>query len=164
MASLYGTEKNSIGGCLHPNGTIYPGSQTAISNILDGTSNTLLICETREPNYAAWIDGTTAAVVGLAEQSHPAFILDPVKGYYVPDKGVLTTLNYGGKGRDYLAAADHSGSRSWTFGPSSCHPGVVNHGMADGSAKSVFEDIDPTLYMHLITRAGNEPVNDFHNQ
>ncbi len=164
LASLYGTETEPIGGRLHPNGTIYPGSQTTISNITDGTSNTLLTCESREQNYAAWIDGTTAAVVGLTEQSRPSFVLDAAKGYYLTTKGTLTSLNYGGNGKYYLAAADHSGSEPWTFGPSSNHPGVVNHGMADGSAKCVSEDIDPTLYMHLITRAGGEPVNEFHDE
>ena len=49
----------------------------------------------------------------------------------------------------------------WLHGPSSAHPGVVNHGLADGSVRCVDENIDPTLYMHLITRAGGEPVNEF---
>ncbi len=142
LASLYGTETRPIGGTAHPNGTIYPGSKTTISDISDGTSNTALLCETREQNYAAWIDGTTAAVVGLAEQSQPSFVIDEKGGYYVPCEEVAATINHGGEGKYYIPAADHSGSKPWTFGPSSNHPGVVNHGLADGSATSVSVDID----------------------
>ncbi|MEA1950835.1 MAG: DUF1559 domain-containing protein, partial [Planctomycetota bacterium] len=96
------------------------------------------------------------------EQTNPSFVLDEEKGYYVVGGGVAATINHVGEGKHYLSAADHSGSKPWTFGPSSFHPGVVNHGMADCSAKSVSLNIDPTLYMHLISRAGNEPVNKFH--
>ncbi|MBN2296825.1 MAG: DUF1559 domain-containing protein [Pirellulales bacterium] len=162
LASLYSTETRPIGGAEHPNGVIYPGSKTTIKDITDGTSNTLLLCETREQDYAAWIDGTTAAVVGLAEQTKPSFVFDGEKSYYVVKEGVAATINHSGGGKHYLSADDHSGNKPWTFGPSSFHPGVVNHGLADGSAKSVSVKIDPTLYMHLITRAGNEPVNEFH--
>lgn len=124
-----------------------------IRDIIDGNSNTLLLCETREQSYAAWVDGTTAAVVGLAEQSKPLFVLDEKEVFYMPGKGVSATINHGGEGKYYIPAANHSGSKPWTFGPSSFHPGVVNHGMADASVKSVSVRIDPTLYMHLLTLA-----------
>ncbi len=163
LASLYRTETRPIGGAVHPNGTIYPGSRTSYDDITDGTTNTFIACETREQNYAAWIDGTTAAVVGLAEQTDPTFRLVEGESFYAPTDSARTTINWGNdrKGRHYLSAADHSGSKPWTHGPSSFHPGLVNHLLGDGSVRSVQEDIDPTLYMHLITRAGGEPVNEF---
>ncbi|MBN1590096.1 MAG: hypothetical protein JW888_11320 [Pirellulales bacterium] len=37
---------------------------------------------------------------------------------------------------------------------------MVNHLMGDGSARGVKDNVDPTLYMHVITRAGMEPVNE----
>ncbi len=157
----------------HPNGVIYPGSRTAIKDITDGTSNTFLICETREITRAAWYEGATAAVVGLA--GDPRFKAAKGKDadgkdieYGVPVDAV-TNLN---RGKDddkatwydegnYVISGDASG---WIHGPSSNHPGVVNHVLADGSVKSVSEDLDAALYMHLITRAGGEPAKEFHNE
>ncbi|MCX7428436.1 MAG: DUF1559 domain-containing protein [Planctomycetia bacterium] len=168
LASLYGTETRPIGGKNHPNGVLYPGSKTCFRDIKDGCSNTVVLAETKEVNYSAWIDGTTAAVVGLLESSQPRLTLDPTGKYYVPDNRTLTTLNCGDN-KDpatncYLTADKHSGSQDWTHGHSSNHPGVVNHLLVDGSVRSVADGLDATLYMHLITRDGGEPVSEFHNQ
>src|SRR5262245_36406141 len=43
-------------------GVIYPGSRTRMAEITDGTSNTILLSETRERRASVWIDGTSAAV------------------------------------------------------------------------------------------------------
>ncbi len=43
------------------------------------------------------------------------------------------------------------------YGPSSAHPTVVNHSFIDGSVRSVAKDIDVSVYMFLITRAGGDP-------
>ncbi len=45
------------------------------------------------------------------------------------------------------------------YGPSSAHPGVVQHGFGDGHGKAISEDIDRNVYLHLVTRAGGETVN-----
>ncbi|HBO45952.1 MAG TPA: hypothetical protein DD670_18925, partial [Planctomycetaceae bacterium] len=90
------------------------------------------------------------------------------KAFFSPTDAVKTTINWGDddarKGRFYLDAGDHSGSQPWAHGPSSFHPGLVNHGLGDGSVRSVTEKIDPRVYMWLITRAGGEPVNEFHEE
>jgi len=54
------------------------------------------------------------------------------------------------------AASEVSAANPWGFGPSSEHPGIVQHLAADGSVHTVTQDIDATLYMRLITRAGRE--------
>ncbi|MBN2291297.1 MAG: DUF1559 domain-containing protein [Pirellulales bacterium] len=173
--SLWGTNGSDDdlefqGGEEHPNGVMYPGSKTAIKDIKDGTSNTLMLCETREITRSAWYEGATAAVVGLA--GDPKFGPSDKKDitYGVPINA-KTNLN---RGRDDNAStwydpgnyaksdSDAVGVSAWIHGPSSEHPGVVNHVLADASVKSVSENIDPVLYMHLITRAGGEPVNEFH--
>ena len=181
------TDINFQGGRSHPNGVMYPGSKTAIKDIKDGTSNTFLICETREISRAAWYEGATAAVVGLF--GDPTFIsasntslgTAAITGanYGVPDPNASippkTNLNHGKEG-DQATWYDgsttwdseghyvKSGADGWIHGPSSEHPGVVNHVLADASVKSVSEGLSARLYMHLITRAGGEPVNDFHTE
>jgi type II secretory pathway pseudopilin PulG len=159
------------GGDSHPNGVMYSGSKTAIKDITDGTSTTFLICETRETTRAAWYEGATAAVVGLA--GDPRFAASTVKDAIGKDASygmpidAKTNLN---RGRDddkstwydegnYVKSGDTPGASGWVNGPSSEHPGIVNHVLADGSVSSISEGIDPALYMHLITRAGGEAVN-----
>ncbi|MBS0262553.1 MAG: DUF1559 domain-containing protein, partial [Planctomycetes bacterium] len=47
----------------HPDGVLYARSSTRFADVSDGTSNTIVLAETREPQAAVWIDGGTAAVV-----------------------------------------------------------------------------------------------------
>lgn len=52
-----------------------------------------------------------------------------------------------------------SGSERW-FGPSSAHPGIVQHGFADGHGRAINEDIDRNVYLHLVTRSGQEVIDN----
>jgi hypothetical protein len=61
-----------------------------------------------------------------------------------PDKGTYPALPYPVPNKP-------------AFGPSSGHPIIVNHLMADGSVRSIDRDVDVALYMFLITRAGADP-------
>ncbi|NLE37019.1 MAG: DUF1559 domain-containing protein [Pirellulaceae bacterium] len=168
--SLLGVETNPLaGGAKHPNGVIHPGKPRSISDIADGTTNTFLVCETREVTLAAWYEGATAAVFGLV--GSPKFVLEdqtrtPGAKFGAPGEGTKTTVNYGNDQskpiRYYLAEGPQG--VPWVHGPSSHHPGLVNHLLADGSVRSVTDDIDPRVYMWLITRAGGEPVNEFHEE
>ncbi|MBN1590661.1 MAG: DUF1559 domain-containing protein [Pirellulales bacterium] len=168
------------GGRNHPNGVIYPGGKTAIRDIADGTTNTFLACETREVTLAAWYDGATAAVVGLVQypttptfvhqNTNPANSGIPGASFGKPNTNVKTTLNYGDETSSaspipyYLPAGSSSGGITWVHGPSSAHASTVNHLLGDGSVRSVDDGLSAKLYMHLITRAGGEPVNEFHKQ
>ncbi len=174
--SLWGTNASDPdlqfqGGDTHPNGIMYPGSKTSIDDITDGTSNTFLICETRESTRSTWYEGATAAVVGLV--GDPKFeATDNKDATYGVPINAKTNLNRCWQDDDkstwydegnYVKSPDGSaGASGWIHGPSSEHPAVVNHVMADASVKSVSEGMDPVLYMHVITRAGGEPVNEFH--
>jgi prepilin-type processing-associated H-X9-DG protein len=72
----------------------------------------------------------------------------------------LTFLAY-----DFLPGAKDAGTypsgvgRTPAYGPSSGHPGVVNHLFCDGSVRSLRKDIDYAEYFFAITRDGgsNEP-------
>ncbi|NLE39427.1 MAG: DUF1559 domain-containing protein, partial [Pirellulaceae bacterium] len=154
------------GGSRHPNGTIYPGQQSSINDITDGTTNTFLVCETREMTLAAWYEGATAAVYGLV--GTPSFLVVnqtevPGGTFGQPASGTITTLNYGNEKanpKTFFEAAG-PGSVPWVHGPSSQHPGLVNHLLGDASVRSVQQGVKANLYMWLITRAGGEPVNKF---
>ncbi len=164
LASLYGTEKDPIGGKKHPNGMLAPGFWVSFRDVRDGLSNTVFVAETREEKYAAWFDGTTASLVALAEETTPAFD-GGGDSPYRPKAGVRTTLKYGDPMRPgptfYLPAKSHSGKDDWVHGPSSLHPGIVNHAMGDGSVHAIADTIDPAMYMFLYTRAGGERVERF---
>lgn len=184
--SLLGIEDEPYtGGTKHPNGTMYPGSKTGINDMIDGTTNTFLACETKEVTLGCWYEGATAAVYGLTPTGSgtPSFVaawkptaqggLNIAGANYGVPYNFRTTLNYGNDTsnpptffmgpNDPATGAPTAGPSgiTWVHGPSSNHPGLVNHLLGDGSVRSVQEGLSPTLYMHLITRAGREPVNDF---
>lgn len=52
----------------------------------------------------------------------------------------------------------NSVSNARIFGPSSGHPGTIQHAFADAHGKSINEDVDPNTYVRICTRAGNEVV------
>ncbi len=47
------------------------------------------------------------------------------------------------------------------YGPSSAHPNSIQHAFGDGRARSINEDIDRDIYLHLVTRAGSEVIGEF---
>ena len=158
LRSLLNRETNVLaGGSGHPNGVIYPGSKTTFAGIGDGASNTLVACETRETILGAWMDGSTSAVVGLAEMTYPTT-------FPLADS-VETTINFGDESanRWYLPKIVAPGRYTWTHGPSSNHSGTVNHLSGDGSVHGIADDIEAQVYMHLISRSGGEPLDDFFN-
>jgi hypothetical protein len=63
----------------------------------------------------------------------------------------------GSTGSTTWVVPTYSWFSSEKYGPSSDHPGVVNHIMADGSGHSLSTRIDVAIYMFLITRAGADP-------
>jgi hypothetical protein len=46
------------------------------------------------------------------------------------------------------------------FGPSSGHTGIVQHGFADGHGRAINDDVGREVYLHLVTRAGGEVVDN----
>ncbi|MGD9128837.1 MAG: DUF1559 domain-containing protein [Planctomycetia bacterium] len=144
----------SAGGHQHPNGVMYPGSKTSFRNIRDGSSNTAIVCETKEPRYCAWFEATTAGVVGLMPKTVGETITyeptNPDANYMYPSNA-RTTLNQTGYGKLI-------GLPGWKYGPSSDHPGFVLHLFGDGSVHSIHQNIDRKTYSSIITRDGGEPV------
>ena len=153
-------------------GVLIPGEGLNMKKILDGTSKTLMVCETKEPAFSSWYDGTTAWTTATpAGTQLTKGTTWPTKGFPILPVGEVCSLQCGpgclrpdGTPRLYAPAgyttagfSGQSGSIAW--GPSSDHSGgVVMHLAADASAHQITTDIDPTLYIELVTRAGGEPI------
>jgi prepilin-type N-terminal cleavage/methylation domain-containing protein len=145
-------------------------------DIGDGTSKTILLCESKEEVYAAWIDGqamwTTAfppkygkdqtAQVGDFEAAETITDTDPPDG--VPDEvsdswgsGVNYGFDAGDAGTDdvetYFVQSEPFATPGRGWGPSSQHRnGVVLHVFADGHTAIVTDEIEPSIYFAFITR------------
>jgi len=145
------------------NGVLVPNQGLNMRAIKDGTSKTIIACETRERALNAWIDGSVNWVVGANPNSLPP--VRDEKGYLTMPKGSGTALNVGpGKpsaATRYLTKSISPNGYEWAWGPSSEHSGgVVMHVYADAAVRGQTDDIDPTVYLWLITPADNEPVVD----
>jgi prepilin-type processing-associated H-X9-DG protein len=163
----------------HPDGAIFPGTKTKLGDLKDGTSFTVVACETVEEVFAVWCEGRYASLAGLPD----AVTMDTSKrldAYYYPTgyrPGMFDEdADYGGKVsyldyqfQDALPTATAGrydatarvGNPNYVYGPSSRHPGAVNHAFADGHVQSVSTKADMALYMFVITRAGGDPGAEF---
>ena len=111
------------------------------------TSLTMLMVETREPNQAAWYDGSTASIYGLDDQGANA-------------KPTINNQHLTGGATQYDTAW---GTNGMTYGPSSEHPGVIVVSMADGSARTVGNDVSGQVWKALITKdsADNSAISEY---
>ena len=135
------------------NGVMYPQSRINFKDITDGSSNTMMIAETREERSSVWIDGTSAAVA--ARWFNP---LAGPPGF----AGNSSSINY----KVYFDPAmfgdpTEAGSIKSDYGPSSQHVGGAHHLMGDGSVRFISENISFTTYDALATRAGGEVLGEF---
>ena len=147
----------------------------------DGTSNTFVFSESRDEGYASWVSGLSSYVVA-ADPGGPGEVskLAPAGSTQPPvlTMGAATSagqlaLNVGSDvkrlggpgvtevsdalGNIYQKIFPH-GPNARIFGPSSQHPGVVQHAFADGHSTSIEDSIDRDVYLHQVTRSGNEVI------
>ncbi len=173
----------------HPDGAIYPGERRRLSDYTDGLSNTAICCETKEPISSVWYDGQEATLVAFPNDANTV-LEDPSStnyqfwtfdgyetGKYEDDSLVALTSEQlpfvswtdkqyeeenGSITTGYEGATDFSGpDTTYVFGPSSDHPGVVNHLFADGTVHSISKEVDPSLYWFVVTRNGGDPASEF---
>jgi hypothetical protein len=124
---------------------MYPGSTTRFRDITDGTSNTVVIAETREPNAAVWIDGSTAALASRWVVSATNF------------SGPSVSINY----KPYFPVGVANNPINQDYGPSSFHTGGCQHLLADGSVRFTSQNLDVKVYDAVVTRNGGEIVGEF---
>jgi prepilin-type N-terminal cleavage/methylation domain-containing protein len=131
-------------------GSIYPASRTRIGDLIDGTSNTILLAETKEGRASVWIDGSSAAITArwFDPAAAPTFA------------GDTTAINH----TPYFQAEAIYGSGAAIdslWGPSSEHTGGAFHLLGDGSVQFLSETMNVDTYHALASRAGGEVVTDF---
>lgn len=140
-----------------------------ISSISDGTSNTLLVAETRECGYASWYDGTMnwvvtnspSAKVAPGTNDRPPWINAQIAVNQGCDPAQAKTAA-GSAGVPYLSSEQSingiKGNENW--GPSSEHTnGAVMHVFADDHVAAITDQCDPQTYLDLTTRAGSENID-----
>jgi len=162
----------------HPDGAVFYGSKLKMGAFnRDGTSHTILCTETIDDQNGVWTFGRQCILVGLP--STTVTFTDPANdstfafwrptgfnGKYGEDasetiQNLKTYLQY-----DFVAQVpgvyqgvyDTSGDYANLYGPSSGHPGVVNHLMCDGAVRSVSKEEDFCAYFFLITRNNADPT------
>ncbi len=156
-----------VGDDPRPNGVIY-FAKKGITKIQDGESNTLVLTETREPNYASWYDGTTSWVV-----AHDPNTREPTdQGGKITcerSNGCQHALNVGpdmsiDDQKVIYYREKWAGREPWAYGPSSRHGGgQVNHMYGDKRVVRLIaegpQQIDPNVYLGLVTRDGRESIS-----
>ena len=148
-----------------------------IRELLDGTSKTAIIAESKHEIYSSWYSGQSSWTIGFMPDTPPAIELKPDNGNGVAQTADIQNQTGLNKGRPLLldpntmASGVNPDSLWWSngalegglqydWGPSSDHGGgVVVHGFADGHVQAVADSIDATLYFRLITRAGGETID-----
>jgi prepilin-type N-terminal cleavage/methylation domain-containing protein len=127
-----------------PEGVMYPLSKNGFRDITDGSSNTLLLAETRDQGAPVWIDGSAATFV--------ARWFNGAAG--PPYAGTSSSINY----KNYYVGG---GGINQIYGPSSQHTGGAHHLMGDGAVRFISENIDVNTYDALVSRNGGEVIGDF---
>ncbi len=144
-----------------PTGVMFARSKVRIGDITDGTSNTILLVESREERGQVWVDGSTAAMTSRwfdATNFAGSFQGNSSSINYGPRLGATDTRKYF---ENPAGFGGESTSITQAWGPSSLHTGGAQHLLCDGTVRFISENIDFTLYDALATRAGGEVVGEF---
>jgi prepilin-type N-terminal cleavage/methylation domain-containing protein/prepilin-type processing-associated H-X9-DG protein len=155
-------------GVFHATG---PGSQpkpnqgpVRLSDILDGSSNTLLFGERnhRDPNYDSYASAGLASRASMASWGWWAAsegrlaIGDVTLSAYVPINYLVPSANGSGGSGPFKGVEEQ---RVCAFG--SNHTGGANFTLADGSVRFIADSIPLATLRQLATRAGGEVVGDY---
>ncbi len=173
----------------HPDGMLYPASANLpMAALTDGTSHTILLCETIDDNTntttygsSLWLDGKCVTMTGLPSTiiatkispnpfySPPGFDGTFGDGSQVALTGLRTWLEYdfspSGPTTDqgqYGSSGDplFAGTAlKCTYGPSSAHPAVAIVCFGDGSVTALNKRCDAANMFFLITKNGQDPFN-----
>ena len=140
-AAVQSSENVSYMGTTEGNGVMYLNSRTSISDITDGTSQTLVIGE---------ID---------LDQDDPLKTVYPA---YCPGGSCFVGIHWsaGNYMSTYRGINESNGEVSYQWpAPRSHHPGGCHFSFADGHVSFLNEDVELDLLWALTTRAGGEVID-----
>ena len=153
------TGSASYGRLFYDNGILFLNSQQRIADVLDGTSNTFMVGESRwwfavgqNPpwnTYFTWASSTRNAG-GSSHVEVVAAAVDPINNPlvdYDPGQGPYSS---------HPAWALPVATHTRCFG--SWHPGGCHFGLADGSIRFVSETIELNVYRIAAQRDSGQPV------
>ena len=161
------TPDQSVPTSVGASGWLASRSGITSGSISDGQSKTVLIAESKEHGYAAWIDGTATWVVAYLGKETNAVNLYPTNtnGTWVVGGTPVTLsgLNYAATtAARYLPPASFNSriavGKAW--GPGSDHQGgITMHVYGDTHVSQVTSDIDPGVYLSICSRNGQESTS-----
>ncbi len=133
-------------------GAMLRNSKVRVTDIADGSSNTLFVGE-RAWNWQGRVRSPLTTWVGAVTNASVPQTLNPALGTEV--EGVLVLTNSGSidEARVPNNHLDH------VEDPNSNHTGGVNFLFGDGSVRSIQNTISPAVWVGVTTRSGGEPVN-----
>jgi len=139
-----------------------------LTQITDGTSNTVMFSEALSPSVSGW--GGNPGDILLGNMGSCLFTT-----FNPPNSTVADLLRGNGDGDSAVCPQNHADgvypptictwagstqANSWASARSR-HTGGVNVGMGDGSCRFISNTIDPNTWRSLGTRAGGEIVSNF---
>jgi prepilin-type processing-associated H-X9-DG protein len=170
----------------HADGVLCPAaSGMKKEDIKDGLANTIMLVETIDYTASTWIAGSDVNLVGMNKAPSYFQFQDQNGSYWAPADfngefygraapniralRAFTAFDFcpGYPGDNFdgsapIPAGKDVGTypagvgRTPAYGPSSGHPGYVNHLFCDGSVRSIRSDVDYAAYFMAITRNGGD--------
>ena len=129
------------------NGTLYPESAVRFQDIIDGTTNTILLGESSSSE--GWSATTKWNWGGIQPWTWGMYWYVDGRRLGIDKKNVRYPINYRGS----------FGANDTPY--TSYHPGGINVLLADGSVRFVGETLDHRVLYALASRKSREPIFDF---
>ncbi len=130
-----------LSGSTPAEGVMYPASRTRIADITDGTTNTLMLAETKEEKAAVWIDGSCAAAAA--------------RWFDLANGGIARSISIN-REKYFIYEFINPNSIDQNWGPSSNHVGGAHHLACDGSVHFLNENMNIDVYDAATTRANGK--------
>jgi prepilin-type N-terminal cleavage/methylation domain-containing protein len=163
----------------HPDGALYPSvNNLSMASLADGTSHTILLCETIDDLASLWVDGRQCTLVGLPDTCKPtgktgggvaypfycwtSFDNTWGDGAGVTVNGNMKTflmMDFSPSGPGDVYSGPVVGLVRPTYGPSAAHPAVAIMTFADGSVAALSKRTDAANLFFLITKNNSDPFN-----
>jgi prepilin-type N-terminal cleavage/methylation domain-containing protein len=126
------------------NGILYPNSSVRMQDVTDGTSQTLLMGDSR---FGLWADGSSCCARFRNDR------LDFDSYWFIGDAALNDPTDYPNiNGKDVIVPLQF-----FSFG--SVHDNSCMFALADGSSRPIAKNIDASILRKLATRDGSEAIN-----